>query len=950
MRFLASSILLIALAAPSPLMARGKNKVVDQTYNWKIYESEHFKIYHYEGTEHLLEDVANKVEAAYTRISGKLQHELNFKVPFIFYKTHEEFSHTNVFPGFLPRSVGAFAEPFQSRILMPVDLAPEPLYALIVHELTHIFQYDMLYNNRISTIIRAQTPTWFDEGMASYVADDENNLDRMVLRDVAVNASGALSLRNFGNQSYIAYRVGHAAFDYIEEQYGIEGVRDFLWQFRKNIAGNVGGAISRAFEISPEEFDRDFRKYLRKRYVWLLPEKEEPDDHAREIRTRRTITTLSPELSPSGDLFAAIVPVKNELDLVLISTKDGRLFKNLTKGITNKYTEINVGAYSGINDLGWNNDGNEIAFAARQEGTMVLFISNVLTGKEKEMIKFDEIRDAQSPVFSKDNNTIYFGGNRRGFFDIFAYDRTTKEIKNITNDKHMDRNPRVSPDGKEILYSSSRDGFFKIFSIDLATSEQTQLTSGLGNDIQATYSDDMSSIYFSSDRFDDIYNIYELDLDTGVKKQYTNILTGAFAPQERTVYDHKEGEEKRQLVFTAYYQGRYRVYRMEKPEDREEFYDVARDNYANVKEYKMDSGIKLDPDRLSEYSLRGNFSVSNANVTAGATDDGRFISSSAVTFTDTLGNHELFINTYTVSSFENYFVNYLNRTRRLQWGGTAAYVSQFFVDRFTLQRVERNYKYADVSAFARYPLSTWNRIEGSVGMTDRDTYVYRLEPFIFDPDILIPQVVPADYTEPYVNLGFSRDTIRYRQWGPQHGMSLDVRATHIFNASTSYSMDFRAYREVTARSNLAFRVLGNYSDGDFPDFWTLGGNNNLRGDFEYRSLIGSRRFMTQFEYRFPLIDALAFPGGFGFRNIRAAFFIDAGGTWFDDDTFNFEFQGDDEGFDPEIYDPDYLIGATGFNMSLNFQGLDFNWTWSRRTNFETLPSSYRMDFWIGRNF
>ena len=951
MKFFSLFIAILALMSPVQLLAKGKNKVVDKVYDWKVYQTEHFKLFYYTGEEHRLEDIANKVEAAYNRVSDKLQHQLNFKVPFIFYKTHEEFEDTHVFSGFVPRAVEAFAEPFQSRMLMPVDKPPEEQYALIVHELTHIFQFDMLFNNRISTIIRAQTPVWFREGMASYVADDESNLDRMYLRDVAVNSNN-VSLASFGGFSYVAYRVGHAVFDFIEERYGIEGVRDFLWQYRKNIAGNVGGAIQRAFDIPMVEFDRDFRKYLRKRYIDLLPVKEEPDDHAKEIRTAKTITTLSPELSPSGDLFAAVIPHKNEFDLVLISTKDGRIFKNLTKGRTNKYDEINVGAYAGVSDLAWNKEGNEIVFATRKEGTMTLQVVNVLTGKISDTHAFENIQDAQAPCFSKDNKMLYFVGNHNGFYDVFSYDRATGKTANLTNDQSLDRNPKISPNGKEILYSSERDGFFKIFTLNLATGEKSQLTSGLGNDIQASYNNDMSSVYFSSDRYDDIYNIYELELNTGVKKQYTNLLTGAFSPQERVVYDHKEGEEKRQLVFTAYYQGRFRVYRMERPEQREEFYDEASNNYANVKDYNMDAGLKLEDERYGEYKLKGNFTVSGANVTAGATDDGRFYSNSSVSFTDTLGNHQLDVRTYTVSSYENYFVSYLNRTRRWQWGAQSSYVSQFFIDRYTLERAERAYKYADLSGFLRYPISTWSRYDVSVGMTDRDTYAYKLREVDVGggETIQVPGLFEADYTEPYVTASFSRDTVQYREYGPQHGMSFDVGATQIFNASTSYAIDFRAYKELTRRSLLAFRTLGNYSDGDIPDYWTLGGNNLLRADFQYQSLIGSRRLLTQMEVRFPLIEYLAFPGGFAFRNVRAAAFIDAGGAWFDDDSFNLNFQSEEEGYDQDLPDSNYLIGAYGFNLKMNFLGVDFNWTFSSRTNFKEFPSKYRLDFWIGRNF
>lgn len=950
LRLLSLTLLALAIMMPTQVLARGKNKVVTENFDWKIYQTEHFKIFYYTSAESRLEDVADKAEAAYRRVSDKLQHQVNFKIPYIYFKTHEEFEQTQVFPGFLPRGVEAFTEPFQSRMLMPVDLPPEELYALIVHELTHVFQYDMLYNNRISTIVRASAPTWFTEGMASYVADDENNLDRMVLRDAAINSSFG-SLGNFGNFSYVAYRVGHAAFDYIEATYGIEGVRDFLWQYRKNIAGSVSGAIQRAFDIEVEDFDRDFRKYLRKRYIDLLPIKEEPDDFAREIRTKRTITTLSPELSPSGDLFAAIVPIKNDIDLVLISTKDGRIFKNLTKGHTNAYTEINVGAFQGINDLGWNAAGDQIVFAARKEGTMHLFIANVLSGGIDHHISFEEssIRDAQAPIFSKDGGSIYFVGNQNGFYDVFGYDLKTKAIKNLTADDAEDRNPRLSPDGKEILYSSIRDGFFKIFALNMATGEKTQLTSGLGNDIQATYSADMKTIYFSSDRFDDIYNIYELNLESGVKKQYTNVLTGTFSPQERILFDHKEGVEKRQLVFTSFYQGRFRVYRMDKPEDREEYYDVARDNYANVKNYTMSSDLKIDPEKFSDYKLKGNFSISGANVTAGATDDGRFLSQSQIAFSDTLGNHELVIQTYTVSSYEDYYVNYLNRSHRWQWGIEGSSTQSFFVNAALVDgqiefNEERSYKRNDLRGYLRYPLSTFTRIDVGAGYTDRDWITY----IGVDPVTGRYLTAPADFTEPEVFASFSFDTVRYANYGPQHGTSIDLGVDFVSTASTSYNMDFRAYQEMTRRSLLAFRLIGNYSTGDLPDLYTLGGNNLLRGDFGYQQFLGSKRVLSQFEMRFPLLDVVGFPG-FAFNNIRGILFIDTGATWFDDDQFNFEFP-DSEHFNPDRPDINYLIGSYGFGISMNFIGLDLNWTWSKRTNFEDFPSSSRFNFWIGRNF
>lgn len=943
-KFIAINAIIFAISAP--LWAGGKNKIPYDNFEWKIYRSPHFNVFFYEAEEHLLPKVVDMAEAAYAHNSDLLQHQINFKVPLVIYKTHEEFEQTNVFSGFVPRYVGAFAEPFQSRMVLPIDLPDVELYELIAHELTHIFQYDMLFNNKISTIIRANAPTWFIEGMASYVADDESNLDRMVLRDSAINSNFA-SLSQLSSLSFLAYRVGHSAFNYIEQEYGIEGVRNLLWEYRKNIGGSVESAIRKALDIEPEDFDRQFKKYLRKRYVSLLPKKEEPDDYAREIRTRKVFTTLSPELSPSGDLFAAFVPIKNSIDLVLISTKDGRLFKNLTPGYTNRYTELSVNPFNGTNDLAWSNDGNEIAFMARREGTNILLVVNVLTAQIVDEVKTAGIKSLESPCFSDDAKTIFFVGNQNGVGDIFSLDRETREVANLTNDPEDDKNPRLSPDGKELVYSSERDGFFKVVALKLGTLEKTQLTSGFGNDIQPSFSQDMSRIYYSSDRFEDIYNVYSLKLDSGEMFQYTDILTGAFAPQERTVFDHREGEERKQLVFTAYYEGRFRIYRMDEMGERERPYDVSSDLYTNVKDHKMSANYTLDMDNFQPYRLKNNFTVSGVDVTAGVTDDGRFISNSSVQFSDVLGNHNLAISAYSVSSFESYYANYLNRSRRLQWGFQFDSIQYFLVDRFFRpgERVDRVYKYQLLTGYMRYPLSLFSRIDFGLGMTDQDTFRY--VPVTNDEGVTGFFLEQSDFTTPFAYLAFSHDTLRYQNFGPIQGMGFDLIYSEAFGEYNAVNLEFRAYKELTRRSLIAFRVRGDMSDGDTPQFYYLGGNNNLRGDYFYNEFVGTRRFLSQFEIRFPVVDAIVFPG-WALTNIRGGLFLDVGGTFFEGGNFEWDFEGDT--FDADLPSTDYLLATYGMDVSMYFLGLELHWTWSRRTNFDDFPSNSRFSFWIGRTF
>ena len=161
----------------------GKNRVKYDKFDWHIYTTDHFEIYYYPDLEDHLEMIASYAERAYQEVSAKLRHELAFVVPLIVFKTHSEFEQQNIFPGGSPEGVGAFAEPYRNRIVLPIDEDPDGLYRLVTHELTHIFEFDIIPRGLISQGI----PLWVDEGLADYMAGVWRPLDLMQVRDVAVS-------------------------------------------------------------------------------------------------------------------------------------------------------------------------------------------------------------------------------------------------------------------------------------------------------------------------------------------------------------------------------------------------------------------------------------------------------------------------------------------------------------------------------------------------------------------------------------------------------------------------------------------------------------------------------------------------------------------------------------------------------------------------------------------
>ena len=122
----------------------GKNRIHWDKFEWYIYKTDHFEIYYYPENEQHLARVASYAESAYQQVSSDLRHDLNARVPLIIFKTHSEFQQQNIAPGAAQEGVLAFAEGERHRMVLPIDLPSDLLYGLIVHELTHVFQYDFI--------------------------------------------------------------------------------------------------------------------------------------------------------------------------------------------------------------------------------------------------------------------------------------------------------------------------------------------------------------------------------------------------------------------------------------------------------------------------------------------------------------------------------------------------------------------------------------------------------------------------------------------------------------------------------------------------------------------------------------------------------------------------------------------------------------------------------------
>ena len=899
----------------------GKNRVKYDNFNWHIYTTDHFEIFYYPEMEEHLARVASYAESAYQQISADLRHDLAFVVPLIVFKTHSEFEQQNVIPGQSPEGVGAFAEPYRDRIVLPIDEPPDQLYRLITHELTHIFEFDIIPRS----LIRRSVPLWVDEGLSDYMAGVWRPLDLMMVRDVTVAdiIPSMTEFEEYGGfaSARVVYNLGHSVFEFIESKWGKEGIRAFLFALRKDVIGGGGDVYEEAFQLDDEEFDQEFKNYLEERFK-VFRDRERPTDYGRDLapdaeRTKYA-AVVSIEASPSGDLIAAAAFNRKdrELDIILISSKDGEVIRNLTEGFDQgfgfEYISYSGNRFNTVPWMSWSPVGDRIAYFARKGKYKSLVVQNVVTGKVEQIIETNTVDEPESPAFSPDGRTVAFSALRNAVGDIFTIDLASGAVTNLTNDEFAAYAPAYSPDGSFLVYLARVSANDKLFKLDLASGQKTQLTFGTHDEGGAQFLDDRT-VVFTSTATDpnepadpgqapngDIFNIWTLDVDNGELRQYTDTATGNVNPIVL-----KDAADTR-IAFVTYFKGEYGIHAIQRGEP---LYTGVTSDFGGpgpIIDFQAPLTHTLVRDNTREKgAFEKLFLEGRPPVNFGVTNNGDVLGGTQVVFTDVLGDQQFSMFAMSIAQYRTLAFSYANLASRFQYALQGFSQDQFFYglapgaffDPVALGFLDRDSALAvrttrGGALFGIYPFDMFRRVELSAGFFNYNERFdnpnlqqlsdqYQQEQFgtqIFRNGSFLP-----------LGISFIQETTVFREFGPVAGNT--VRLAYEFappGGSTLLSrqtvdLDARYYLRLGETGLLALRGRGFKSWGDFPDFLFFGGNGDMRG-YDYLEFLGHRAFFGNAELRFPLIEAMLTPIGV-LGGIRGVLFFNIGAAGFNDTPF-----------------------------------------------------------------
>jgi len=184
------------------------------------------------------------------------------------------------------------------------------------------------------------------------------------------------------------------------------------------------------------------------------------------------------------------------------------------------------------------------------------------------------------PIWSPNGNEIVFDGRRGDAHEIFIYNFTTKDVKQLSNSPGRDAHPYWSPTAEKIVFQSPRAteiGFLvDIYSMDADGSNVLRLTKNPGFSGVPTWSPDGELIVFQfkpMEKDEDFeknqWNLYTVKPDGSMQQQLTNLDANdqvpGWAADSQSIIFHSDrtgnnqlytmnidGSELRQITFTEF--------------------------------------------------------------------------------------------------------------------------------------------------------------------------------------------------------------------------------------------------------------------------------------------------------------------------------------------------------------------------------------------------------------
>ncbi len=730
----------------------GRNRVIYEDFDFRIYKTPNFEIYHYLEDETELDEFARLCERWYKRHLEIFLDTLDERSPIILYNNHADFQQTTVVDQLMGIGTGGVTEGMRQRVVMPLSSSRRDTDHVLGHELTHVFHFRIFTGRRGTGQNRysmQNVPLWMTEGQSEYLSIGSSDVQTAMWMRDAVKHDDIPTLTDMTERmhDYFPYRWGPAFWAFFANTFGDDMV---LPLYTSSAMMGYERAIDTLTGIPADSLSGIWADNLRRTFEPQLDGRQAFAGKKLFDATNAGDMNIAPSLSPDGQ---NIVFISNKnvitLDFFLADVENREIKREITRMIR----DTHIDEFNYLESAGtWNPDGSKFALTSFSGGRTVIIVADLDESETVLQIAPEGIKSLNNPDWSPDGRYIVFSGLSQGRSNLYLYDMETSEAQQLTDDRYTVLHPAWSPDGSKIAFITDREGNtdfdiirygnYRLAEYDMNTGNIEVIDVLPGADIfNPKYSPDGNNIFFISNA-DGFRNIYRYSKTRQEVKRITDIQTGVMGIGSLSPAIDI-ARESGDLVYILFSNGNHEIYsvnidELDGPVIRDSDVDMSAASLIlpgthpeplivdrNLQDYTTIDDDQFDfEDYEPSLSLEA---IGGMGVGAGVGRFGTGMSGGvSLFFGDMLREHRLITAVQAEGRILDIAgqVMYLNQTSRFNWGGAFSHMpyrsaySFMRVDEVegtpvqNLVMIEQRVFEQELGAIGQYPLSRQQRFEG----------------------------------------------------------------------------------------------------------------------------------------------------------------------------------------------------------------------------------------------
>lgn len=517
MKFLVYLFCLL-ITLPAGLKAQGMPFSTAQTPDvrkgrvWTRIQTEHFDVWFNPSEKEMGELAAQYAEYHMKDLCHLLDYKPRSRFVLHVFPNPESWWHSSLYMQSLTLPQGGITKLDGNTASVYYQTGQQGLYRQTRQAACQVLMHEIYYGQTIQFSMQQQMmldlPEWFRNGIPAWEGEGWTAEDEARMR--SISAKGYIRMTQYDLDPDMTRTLQKSIWFYIAHKFSPLKVYSIMYMTRVSRSAQSG--IITVLGVNMETFTERWREFYVQRYQTDAGTRRSLSKESREVKTvPEGYRLCNAALHPSGEKIAAVGEKNGRYKLFITNLRSGKItpvalpggmpsYRRevaslpvpmswdaegkkiamvITQGLKPAFLTWSMengslkkgklpGALEQVHGLDWNHEKGRMAITGSRKGKCDLFILEP-EGNLKQIT--EDYFDESNPMWSKDEQSIYFSTNRRsdstyvyspqavhGDLNICRYSLSENKIFQVTQNILSNEKPLFQPSSFELIYLSDESG------------------------------------------------------------------------------------------------------------------------------------------------------------------------------------------------------------------------------------------------------------------------------------------------------------------------------------------------------------------------------------------------------------------------------------------------------------------------------------------------------------